>query len=214
MPVAQPTMGAAFGSRGGVTALNGSLMPVIAPGFATRIGADIGALPIQGIITTSVSAGFTMGLAPAGTTMVLVTVAGTATLSRAAIEALGGYAHAHAELSITIEEWAPHFPLRIPSKGMPPPPRPATLVRSVTFNATKLFDDWGAGLSFQVRIDDGTPFACVAGMPISTAGIARLHTFIGWINLNQLAEAYAETGYAAAVSNVAFDFPPPFFAFI
>ena len=63
-------------------------------------------------------------------------------------------------------------------------------------------------------MDDGTPFTSVAGMPVSPVGFGRLHTFIGWINLIQVAEAYAVQGYAAAVSNVAFDFGPPFFAFI
>jgi len=94
-------------------------------------------------------------------------------------------------------------------------------VSRLTFNPTKIFDDWGAVASFQLRIDDGTPFVSVAGMPVSSvagmpisAAATLDNRFVCWINLVQVAECEAITGFAQAVSNVQYDFPPPFFAFI
>ena len=207
MPSVQPTLSASSGARIGATELFGSLAPVIMPGFQTRIGADIAAYPPLGVIGTTVSAGFSMGFAPPTASMLLVTVAGTATTSRSTIQTFGAWAHAHAELSITIEEWRLRLP-RVGGGRVPP-----ELVRAITFNPTKIFDDWGAVLSFQLRIDDGTSFTSVAGMPIGAA-LEPHRSFVGWINLVQSAECQAVSGYAAAVSNVAFDFPPPFFVFI
>lgn len=226
MPFVQPTLSASSGARAGATVLLGSLAPIITPGFVTRIGANISAYPPLGVIGTTVSAGFNMGVPPRSASMLLVTVAGMATTSRATIETFGAWAHAHGELSITIEEWvtvltapavgerAPTLTAagrpnrRVPSRRVPP-----KLVRATTFSPTKIFDDWGALLSFQVRNDDGTPFTSVAGMPIGDSAALEHHSFIGWINLSQSAECQALSGYAAAVSNVAFDFPPPFFVF-
>jgi hypothetical protein len=203
MPFIQPTLAASSGDRVGATALNGSLAPLIVPGRMTRIGADIVAFPPLGVIGTKVAAGFNLGPPPRTASMLLVTVAGIATLSRAVVETFGAWAHAHAELSITIEEWRPSLRRRAPPQ----------LVRSSVFGPSKIFDDWGAVVSFQVRNDDGTPFTSVAAMPIGTVATFEHHTFTVWINLVQSAECEAVSGYAAAVSNVAFDFPPPFFVF-
>ena len=206
MPFVQPTLSASSVDRVGLTTLIGSLAPVITPGFMTRIGADIGAFPPFGVIGTKMAAGFNIGTPPRTASMLLVTVAGTATLSRASVQTFGAWAHAHAELSITIEEWRPSLPIG----GRRVPPK---LVRSIVFNPTKIFDDWGAVASYQLRIDDGTPFTSVAGMPIGTVAALERHSFSVWINLVQSAECEAVSGYASAVSNVAFDFPPPFFVF-
>jgi hypothetical protein len=178
------------------------------PGFKTRIGADITAFPPLGTIATTVSAGCDLGIPPHGASMLLVTVAGTASTSRAVVQALGGYAQAHAELSITIEEWGPKK-FQVPAK----------LIRSITFNPTKIFDDWGVGISYQLRIDDGTPFASVAGMPVFTAtalppSAALSHSFLCWVNLYQFATVEGVSGYALAGSNVVYDFTPPFFTFV
>ena len=81
-------------------------------------------------------------------------------------------------------------------------------MRRITFNPTKIFDDVGTFLSFQVRDDDGTPFTSVAGMPIDEVAAFERHSFVGWINLVQSAECEAVSGYATSVSNVAFDFNP------
>src|SRR5215468_10111038 len=104
MPFIQPTLSAASGDRRGATALIGSLGPIIMPGFETLIGADISAFPPIGVFGTTVSAGFDMGAPPRTASMLLLTVAGTALTSRAVVQTLGAWAHAHAELSITIEE--------------------------------------------------------------------------------------------------------------
>jgi hypothetical protein len=207
MPFAQPTLAFATGYRDGSTLLFGSLAPIIAPGFQTRIGADIAAEPPAGTISTFVAAGFNAGSPPPGASMIFVSVAGTATTSRAVVQTFGAWAHAHAELSISIEEWTrPRFSKKFQI--------PARLVSRVTFNPTKIFDDWGAVISYQLRIDDGTPFPSVAGMPISPLAVLQSHTFVCWINLYQLAECEAITGFAQAISNVQFDFNPPFFAFM
>jgi len=211
MPFAQPTLSAASGARQGVTTLLGSLGPIISSGFETRIGADIGAFPLLGVIGTTVSAGFNAGTPPRGASMLVVTVAGAATTSRASIVTAGGYCRAHAELSITIEEWVEPA-LILPRRGAPTPP--PKLMNRVTFNPTKIFDDWGAVLSYQLRIDDGTPFVSVAGMPVSPLKPIWSNSFVCWVNLVQSAECEAVSGFAEAVSNVQYDFPPPFFAFL
>jgi len=209
MPFAQPTLSANSGYRDGSTILNGSLMPVIVPGFQTMLQASITALPPGGIISTFVSAGFNAGSPPRGASMITVAVAGTAWTSRALIEVAGGiWAHAHAELSISIEEWAP------PLFGRGGRGSPAKLISRVTFQPTKIFDDWGSVIGFTFRIDDGTPFSSVAGMPISPESPIRLHSFVCWVNLYQLAECNAVTGLAIAVSNVQYYFDPPFFTFL
>jgi hypothetical protein len=205
MPFVQPTLSASSGDRVGATALNGSLAPVIRPGFMTSIGADIAAFPPLGVIGTKVAAGFNIGTPPRTASMLLVTVAGTAALSLGLVETFGAWAHAHAELSITIEEWRPSL---TPSGGPRVPPE---LVSSTVFNPTKIFDIWGAVVSFQFPDDTGAPFSSVAAMPIGEVAALEHHSFTVWINLVQSAECEAASGYAAAVSNVAFDFPPPFF---
>jgi hypothetical protein len=207
MPFVQPTLGNAIGLRDSNTILFGSLAPIITPGFQTRIGADIAAEPPLGTFSTFVAAGFNAGSASPGDSMIFVSVAGTATTSRALVLTAGAYAHAHAELSISIEEWTrPRSSKRFHV--------PARLVSRVTFNPTKIFDDWGLVISYQLRIDDGTPFSSTAGMPISPTAVQQSHTFVCWINLIQLAECAAITGYAQAISNVQYDFVPPFFAFL
>jgi len=209
MPFAQPTLTADSGYRDGSTILGGSLTPVIAPGFQTEMGASIWAGPPAGTISTFVSAGFNAGSPPRGASMLTVNVAGVAMTSRALVQAFGGiWAHAHAELSISIEEWQP------PLFGKGGRGIPAKLISRVTFNPTKIFDDWGSVISFQARIDDGTPFVSVAGMPIQPEAPIRLHSFVCWINLYQLAECNAVTGFAQAVSNVQYFFDPPFFSFL
>jgi hypothetical protein len=210
MPFAQPNLGASAGDRVGATFLAGALAPMSSTtGSLTRLAADIGALPPFGVIGTTVSAGFSAGTPPRGASMLTVSLAGVATTSRAVIQTLGGYCRAHAELSITIEEWAPRLARQ---GGRVPPPR---LVNRVTFSPTKIFDDWGVVISYQLRIDDGTTFTSVAGMPVDGLLAAReRRSFVCWINLFQSAETQAVSGYALAVSNVQFDFPPVFFAFL
>src|SRR5579884_1882485 len=210
MPPVQPTFGDSYGVREGDTGLMGSLAPVIAPGFETRIAADIGAFPPVGLIYTRVRAGFNAGAPPRAASTIFVSVVGTGTISKALIQVAGpAYARAHAELSITFEEWAPRVP------RFSRPPFSSVLVQRVTFNPTKIFDVWGTfPLSFQFPTDDGTTYTSVAGMPISEIASVRGHFFHCWINLIQTAEADAVVGYAAAVSNVAYDFPPPFVAFL
>jgi hypothetical protein len=204
VPFVFPTMSDNSADRVGSTLLIGSLNPPTSRGIVTGLVADIGAFSPFGVITTKVAALFEIEPPPSAT-MILVTVAGIALTSRAVIQTAGGYCRAHAELSLTIEDWA--FK-RAAALGRP------RLLSSTVFNPTKIFDDWGAVLSYQLRIDDGTPFTTIAGMPITKVGALERHSFLCAINLLQSAEADGVTGWAAAVSNVQFAFTSVFVAFV
>lgn len=202
MPFVFPTMSRDYGVREGTTLVIGSLAPIVSSGVVAEIGADIVAVPPAGLIYTVVSAGFEI-TAPRNASMLLVTVAGRAGFKGLA-ETLGGYAHAHAELSLTIEEWV-HRSARV--LGAP------KLVRKITFNPTTIFDVWAAVAGLQYPNSDEMPFTTVAGMPISTPGVTEFFSYTCWINIVQQADASAVPGFAYAVSNVAFAIDTVFAAF-
>ena len=202
MPFDSPTTRRDYGDREGATRAIGSLAPPAPNGSIFQIGADIVALPPVGLIYTLVSAGFEI-VAPPNASMLLVTFAGRAWF-RGLAETLGAYAHAHAEISITIEEWVHRSALAL---GSP------KLVRTITFNPTQIFDIWAAVAGLQFPNSDSLPVTSVAGMPISNPGVSRYHSYKCWINLIQQADVSAVTGAADAISNVAIALDSVFAAF-
>lgn len=203
MPFISPTLSDNYGVREGSTLVYRSLAPVVSGGVITTIGASIGALPPVGVIYTRVSAGFEIS-PPPGASMLLLTVTGRA-WTRSLAETAGGYAHAHAEISLTVEDWA-HKTAAV----LGPPKRLST----IESNPTLIYDVWAAGLGFQLPVFDQDPFSAVIGRPISPLGLTEHHSFRCWINLVQQADVSAITGFAAATSNVAFFFDSVFVAFL
>jgi hypothetical protein len=72
-----------------------------------------------------------------------------------------------------------------------------------------MYDDRGTLLGYNLRINDGAPFSTVAGMPV-VAGRA----YQCMVTVAQSATCQGVSGLAIACSNVRFDFPPVFFAFL
>jgi hypothetical protein len=198
----QPTFGGASGARVGVTALNGSLAPIISPGFQTRLAANISAFAPFGLFGTTVSAGFSAGLAPAGSTSLATILSGTAVTVAGLAETIGGHAASHAEISITIEEW------RIIKR--PRGQFRRSFIRAVTFSPTVITNIWAnggfLGIGFQIDFRSNAPFTTAAGMPVVPG---REYVIIA----NLVQTANYGVGLGSAISNVAFDFPPMFFAF-
>jgi hypothetical protein len=199
MPFMQPTFGGNSGSRVGVTDVTGTLNPIIGDASGTTsLAANIGAYPPFGTIGTIVTAGFSAGVTPPGKSMLVVIVAGAATTARTFTQALGGYAAADAEVSITIEEWS----------GLRPVGSAPRLLRIFTSNSTRVLHDWAGVLGYQLDIQDGLPVSCAFAMPIRP-----LREYRCLINLVQSATCQGISGEAVAVCNMRYNFPPVFFDF-
>jgi hypothetical protein len=202
MPFVLPDSGNATGTRFGVTTLIGSLGASFNPSNNTTIlGADIFADPPFGLIGTDVSAHFPCGRPPLSASRLDIFVIGSAMTLRAAAWALGGFSQAYADVSITILEWSGR-----PPRGPKEAPKPARLLRTISFNPTTIVNFVGPSIGVQTTINDGAPFIATASVPVSRK---RIYTFI--VTVSQTATC---AGVAWAVSNVSYVFPPPFFAFV
>jgi hypothetical protein len=201
MPFVTPTLSDSFGSRIGTTGIQGSLNPTSDNGLFT-IGADIGAGPPFGVITTTTSWGFNAGIAPPGATTLVVTVNGV-TDEGAQTFAAGpaNSASADAELSITIEEFRRMFR---------PPSHRANLVRiqSVTGNNTSFIHIWSAVLGLQFHRRRFVPFSPVGVIAVTPGLFYRC-----WFNAVQSAACVGVSGGAGARCSFQFGMTTPFFAF-
>jgi hypothetical protein len=169
MPFVVPNLSDAFASRSGTTAIGGSLTPTQS-GSVSRIGATLAAYTPAGAITSTTCWGFMAGGAPRGARSLAVAASGT-TFERAATLTYGGYSAAHAEISITVEEFEPveRVSSRLidldaldpgdgPAEFLPVPGRPlGSLVfsRSVTSGPTTIIHIWSA--VFGIQVHHGTP---------------------------------------------------------
>jgi hypothetical protein len=201
MPFVTPTLSDAFGSRFGTTGITGSLNPFINDGVVFNIGADIGAGPPIGAITTTTSWGFDAGPAPRGATSLIVSADGRTSGSAQTFTAgFGCYASADASVTITIEEFQRvhqwHAPLSL------------IRVRSVTSNRMPVINIWSAAFGLQWYQRGPDPLAPVFLMPITTGRFYRC-----WFNAIQSATCQAATGPAGASCRFFFGFLKAFFAF-
>jgi len=210
MPFALPDSANMTVTPVGVTDLNRSLS---GPGFdpstnTTFLGADISADPPFGLIGTDVSAHFPCGTTmqhsrpPRSASLLVITVNGSAGISAFAW-ALGGFSQAYADLSITILEWEPRIQGGRWQKGQ-------KLLRAIPFNPVTIVNFVVPITGLEASAPGNiSPFLAIASMPVSTN---RLYSFI--VTVSQTATCQSVTGFADAVSNVTYAFPPPFFQFI
>jgi hypothetical protein len=185
MPFVTPTLSDAFGSRFGTTAITGSLNPALVDGVVFNVGANIGAGPPFGAITTTNSWGFNAGPAPAGKTSLIVSANGMTLESAQTFTAgFGSTASADAELSITIEEFQR---VRVPHAG-----GSLVRVRSFTSNRMPFIHIWSAAFGLQIHDRGPAPFAPVMLIPIRTGRFYRC-----WFNAIQSATCQAVTARQA-----------------
>jgi hypothetical protein len=152
------------------------------------------------VIRTATVAGFEGGLAPPNATMLVVLVSGTTPVWRGLACTVGGYCHAHAELSINILEWSRRRPKKYARNVW-------RLTNSFQSPATVLFDLTAAGLGYSERRNDGAPVLLTL-----TGPVLQNRKYVILIDMLQSAECQG-SGPGYAVSNVDYEFPPVFFAF-
>jgi hypothetical protein len=198
MPFIVPMFGNATGDRAGSTGLAGRLAPGIdLDNGNIALGANISAYFPFGAITTKVSAGFEAGLPPYNASTLFVSVSGMAPICRGGALTLFGYAYAHADLSITIEEWT----------ALARPRSTPRLVNSFICNPIQIFDVTATVLGVPTATLDNSPFSCAFSMPIRPD-----RYYVCWINVSQSATCQGVV-YAEGDSNVVFEFPNVFFDF-
>jgi hypothetical protein len=221
MPFVVPTIPAFSFSSLGTGGVSRNLTPIQAGG-TSRIGGGLGAYPPYGLETTLTAWGFRAGAAPPGTTSLTVAASGVATTQRGNCFTAGGYARAYADIHVIVEEFEPLKSVHTGLIDEPDPgtehaeiaPDPSAMLGSFVFKRvvasgpTIIINMETTFLGYQVNFSDGAAHATVLVMPI-TAGNA----YRWWIASQQSAICQAVSGPGAAVSNLAFDFGPVFFAF-
>jgi len=225
MPFVTPTLSDSFGSRWGTTSVNGSLNPTVVDGGVWIIGADIGAGPPIGVITTTTSAGFDAGLAPPGATSLIVSALGVIDEEAQTFAAgPGNSASADAGLSITIEEFEIIQKLRGPDISSTLPreratvraPIPPELAAASRLNRIRSFDNnprdcihiWSAALGLQYLVRTFEVVSLVFILPITPGRFYRC-----WFNAAQSAVCHAETGPGGARCHFFYGIDSAFFAF-
>jgi hypothetical protein len=200
-----------------------NLTPVQAGG-TSRIGGAVGAWPPAGVEATFTAWGFMAGTAPPGATTLAVTASGFGTIERGVAETFAGYARAYGDIAVTVEEFEPLKPVHSGlgdllddgdggSTADIGPGATAVLgtvvfKRSVTSVPTIIINQETTVLGFQAYVGDGTSHLTTLVMPITPGNAYRW-----WIICRQNCICQAVSGPAEAVSNIAFDFAPVFFAF-
>jgi hypothetical protein len=156
------------------------------------------------------------GTAPPGTASLVVTASGT-TFLRGCAYALGGYARAVADIFVLIEEFEPLMPVDsglvdTPDPGTAELADPTAVIGTIVFkrrvhsNSTIIINQETSFLGAQqTPFINAQPNSTFLVMPITPGNAYRW-----WIASYQ----YCEVGVLGyAVSNIAFDFGPVFFAF-
>jgi hypothetical protein len=226
MPFVTPTLSDSFGSRWGTTSINGSLNPTVEDGGIWTIGADIGAGPPVGVITTTTSSGFDAGFAPPGATSLIASAVGVTDEEGQTFAAgPGNSASADASLYVTIEEFEIIPRLRAPDqtgavsreRETVRVPFPATLAAASRLVRTGSFDNnprdcihiWSAvlGLQFLARTFEVVSLVEILA-PITPGRFYRC-----WFNAVQSAVCHAETGPGGARCHFFYGIDSAFFAF-
>jgi hypothetical protein len=216
-----PTLPAFSFSSWGTGGVSRNLTP-IQTGSTSRIGGDPGAWPPAGVEATLTAWGFVAGAAPPGSKSLAVAASGLA-MEAGNCWTFGGYARAYADIHVIVEEFEPleepitthpgfgdlHDPSDTPELVDPG----AVLihqrfVRAVESGPTILINQETTALGYQIVDSFQVPQFTVLVMPITPGNAYRC-----WIASRQNAICQAVSGAGLAVSNIAFDFGPVFFAF-
>jgi hypothetical protein len=221
LPFVVPTIPAFSFSSWGTGGVSRNLTPIQA-GATSRIGGGLGAFPPAGVEATLTAWGFMAGAAPPGTTSLAISASGT-TMVRGNCFTLGGYARAYADIHVIVEEFEPLRPVHTGLVDVPDPgtehaeiARPATATlgtlvfrRVVTSGPTLIINQETTAIGYQITSpSDAEPHLTTLVMPITPGNAYRW-----WIASRQYVICQAVSGPGAAVSNIAFDFGPVFFAF-
>jgi hypothetical protein len=198
----------------------GNLTPIQA-GIASRIGGRLYAAPPGGMETAVTAWGLPLGAAPPGTSTLTVLARGF-TFVRGLSYSYGGHAEASASLAVKVEEFEPtHKPVGHSGRPIDTPdfepehaeiaPLPSTMLGTFRLIRTEIGpqvaiirqETFGLGLQyFQMDAEPDDPGIFT---PVTPGNFYRV-----WIQAGQ----WAICEFAAeAVSNIAFDFGPIFFAF-
>jgi hypothetical protein len=219
LPFVVPTIPVFSFSSWGNAGTNSNLTPT-QTGSTSRIGGALYAVPPSGVETTLTAWGFMAGRAPPGTTSLAIAASGFATTQRGNCFAGGSYARAYGDIHVIVEEFEPLQPVDveiIPDRddetaeiAREPTATLGSLVfkRVVSGGPTIIINMETTFLGYQVNFSDGASHATVLVMPITPGNAYRW-----WIASQQNTVCQAVSGPATAVSNIAFDFGPVFFAF-
>jgi hypothetical protein len=219
LPFVVPNIPAFSFSSWGNAGTNSNLTPTQA-GSTSRIGGALYAFPPAGVEATLTAWGFMAGRAPPGTTSLAIAASGFATTQRGNCFAGGSYARAYGDIHVIVEEFEPLQPVDVeithdPDDGTAEiDPLPTATLGSLVFQRvlssgpTIIINMETTFLGYQFHTGDGTSHATPLVMPITPGNAYRW-----WIASRQYAICQAVSGPATAVSNIAFDFGPVFYAF-
>jgi hypothetical protein len=225
VPRVVPWLPYSFGSRGGTTVLYGGLAPQ--QGLTiSRLGASIAAYPPSGIFSCETGWGFVTGVAPEGTTTLIVSVEG-ATVERSGAAALFGSAYAHCELYILCEEFVPLLPVDVqfgpgtlgagggPGESIASPLNPLAgraFSRVGVSNPTVIIKQttpFGFGLQSSGVLDTNATAENTLTLPIAPGNAYRC-----WVKVWQLVGCNSWLTPAGwAFCNFTFDFGPIYYTF-
>jgi hypothetical protein len=220
VPVMVPTIPFVSDGTDGSAVVNGDPTPTQA-GTTSRIGTRVGAFPPTGFALIFTAWGLRAGAAPPGTSTLTVLASGS-TFVRGFCYSVGGYARAYADVFVKVEEFEPtHKPVAHSGSSIDThdpgiehaeiAPTPDTMLG--TFRLTQtirgpkviVIDQETTVLGVQSVSMDADPEVPGLFMPITPGNFYRV-----WIESAQQVEAELN---GDAVSNIAFDFGPVFFAF-
>jgi hypothetical protein len=190
-------------------------------GITSRIGTSVGAFPPTGFGLVFTAWGLRAGAAPPGTSTLTVLARGF-TFVRGFCYSVGGYARAYADVFVKVEEFEPtHKPVEhsgsfidthdpgIEHVEIAPPPTAMLgtfrLTRTIRGPKVIVIDQETTVLGVQSVSMDADPEVPGLFTPITPGNFYRV-----WIESAQQVEAELN---GDAVSNIAFDFGPVFFAF-
>lgn len=193
----------------------------IQSGSTSRIGSSIYAIAPGGTVTLFTAWGFMAGKAPPGISSLAVAASGTTFLRGNCLTPGGGYARAYGDIFVLVEEFEPvgapvhAHPGLVDThdSGIAEIARdPTAVLGSIVFDrrvhsaSTIIINQETSVIGYQITPPiDAEPDATVLVMPVTPGKVYRW-----WIACYQYCQV-GGPGYA--VSNMAFDFGPVFFAF-